>query len=366
VGPASDIAARRYRLAPGVEFAVVEGDRIVFRSEAVRVRLEGRSTVEFVERVVPLLDGATTVADVARQAGGLDPIDLDGHLAALADAGVIEQVEQHTDGNERAGSSPLHEMFEQAGRHRAQSRERVASTRFAVFGLESAGAPIALELARAGAGEIALVDPFPPRDDDPSQLGLEQAQTRQQAVARQLERARYAGRIKLPLDTAWDREAVAGIAAQADVLISAIDRDHAAVAHWVNRAAHAHQRIAAFASISGAKGYVGPVVFPQETPCFMCYRMRALATENEYGDAMALEEARDRRRGPAREREPTMLSVIPVVAGMLTGELLKALVAVGRHAAVARVFEWDGLNGQFSTHEVLVQPSCPVCGKKNS
>ena len=94
--------------------------------------------------------------------------------------------------------------------------------------------------------------------------------------------------------------------------------------------------------------------------------MRALATENEYGDAMALEEARDRKRGASRERGPTMLSVTPVAAGMLAGELLKALVAIGHHASVARVLEWDGIEGRLTSHEILVQPSCPVCGKKNS
>ena len=348
---------------PGTEWVQLGETSGALRSATGRATLEGPNAAAFMADVIPLLGEPRDLRGIATASVRVPVEELQRYLRELVAAGLIEPAAEAAGrSGARSYVEPLAEALALHGRSAAAVAARLGEQRVAVVGLESVGAEIAREVARWGVRALTLVDARAVRPDDPGQISG--GESRQAALAAELA-ARHPGLAVAAPAAAWSAEAVAALAGEIDILVAAVDRDHAAVAHWVNRAALAHRRIAAFASVDGSAATVGPIVFPGETACYMCFRMRAIACADDYAAAMAFEEARDARRTAAAAREPTFGPAVAVAAGLLAGELAKAVAALGRHALAGRVVEWDGMLARWSEHEVLRQPDCPACSKKN-
>lgn len=347
------------RCAPGTEWVLTEPDEAIFRAQAAQATLRGGALTAFVDNVLPLLDGSNDLQRIAVASTSVPVRELERMLAELIEAGIVHSLAAPVPPTRQG---VLAETLAAHGRTEPVVRGRLSNSRFAIFGLESAGAALARQIAGWSPAAVLLADPLPPRDDDPSVLPP--AASRQFGLAKELRRAYPCLSVETPL-TEWNADQVLAAANGADVLIAAVDRDFAAAAHWVNKAAVALNRPAAFVTIDGAQALIGPIVYPDETACYMCYRMRAIACEDDYAAAMAFEEQRDRQRYASPRREPTFLPAVEVAAGILAGELSKTLTAVGHHVLAGRVMVWDGIAGQLSAHDVLRQPACPVCSKKN-
>lgn len=345
-----------------MDFAALEGKRVLFRTDSVTVELEGHSVITFTEQIMPLLDGNRTVEEVAALAGDLDVEDLAGHLGNLAETGILTTSHVHA---RRTPAETLGELLRPAGFDTETVAERLTLQRVAIFGLESSGAELANQLAAAGIGEITLIDPGPLRTDDPATYAPATFASRQEAVAARLNGMDYSGRIIASNAIELTREKVEAIVAEVDIVVAAFDRDFTAVAHWINKAAYEAGKVSAFVSVTGARAVVGPIVLRRETPCFMCYRMRDIATRDDYLAEMALEECRDRRRVFSNEREPTMPMLAPVAGGLLAAEIVKTVLAAGRLALAGRIIMIDGFDARFEEHTILAQPNCSVCSKKN-
>lgn len=354
--------ARTYRLVPGTEWVDVDGQSAIFRSLRSQATLTGEAVSRFVAAVVPLLDGRHSLRELAAASAELPLEALLAHLKALADAGLIEP-----DGGALPDDylAPLVSHLTTEGRAPGVLRDRLSGQRVAIFGLESAGAQLAREFARWGVRQLLLADPSPHRPDDPADLTGAPADSRQALLAAELRHRHPALDVQTPV-AAWSAAAVDAAVAGVDVAIAAADREFAVLAQWVNKAAVAHRKVAAFCTLEGDSAWIGPIVFPEETACYMCYRMRAIACEDDYAAAMAFEERRDKDRGARGPREPTLMPLASVAAGILAMELAKTLTAVGRHAAAGRVLEWNGMRGEPGVHTILRQPQCPVCAKKKA
>jgi bacteriocin biosynthesis cyclodehydratase domain-containing protein len=98
----------------------------------------------------------------------------------------------------------------------------------------------------------------------------------------------------------------------------------------------------------------------------MCYRMRALACEQDFDLAMAYEEHLDRKRSPGLAQRPVLPALPVQLAATLALEAIKSLVRLNQPTLVDKVLAFDGLLSDSQTHPVLVKPGCPVCSKKNS
>jgi bacteriocin biosynthesis cyclodehydratase domain-containing protein len=346
-------------LQPGSEWVLTSSDEIILRAATAQATLKSECMEAFLDDVLPLLHEGADLATIAKSSEHLPIEELERLLGELLQSGMVQSVESL--------SPPSHigvmtQMIAAHGRREEAVSHRLKGARLAVFGLESAGATLARQLATWSPAALVLVDPSPPRPDDPSALIGE---TRQAALAEEIRAGAEDLRVETPLD-AWSAAAVHEAAEHADVLIAAVDRDFAAVAHWVNQASAALSKPSAFLKIDGALAEIGPIVYPGETACYMCYRMRAIACADDYAATMAFEERRDQQRNTSARREPTFLPSLSVAAGILAGELAKTLTAAGRHPLAGRVMLWDGMEGSFSEHDVFRQPACPVCEKKNS
>ncbi len=169
-----------------------------------------------------------------------------------------------------------------------------------------------------------------------------------------------------PVTAAFDRERVRALSEDCTLLIACWDRGFQAAHHWVNHAALAWSLPALFSEIRATTTLAGPLFIPGRSACWMCYRMRAIACEQDFDRAMAFEEHLDQKRQPGLAGRPILTALPLQLAAMLTLEALKCLIKFNPPTLVDKVLAFDGLLGATQSHAVLVKPYCPVCSKKKA
>jgi bacteriocin biosynthesis cyclodehydratase domain-containing protein len=354
-----------YRLAPGIDVVPLGEEAILFRSDTLTARIEGASVAVLRDRVLPLLDGSSSLAQVARQLPGLDLDDVRRRLDGLAEAGILEQADHAMPPTGR--SRPLLAFLQAAGLPATQARERLAGLRVAVFGLEGPGAYAAAALAACGIGQLVLVDPYPCQQGNLAlmpPLHLEAVgQPREQALQRALEAQGVDTRVELGAMDPVDAAGVDALTGTCQLVIGAFDKGLSAVNQWLNRASLKHGVSALYARLAAHVGVVGPLVIPDRSACYLCWRMRAIACADSYSEVMAHERFLAGQRRPALHDRPALPTLAPFVGGLVATEAMKLLLSIGSETLAGRVHEFDALQLRDQTHAVLRVPGCPACGR---
>ena len=132
-----------------------DGDEVLhFISPHRRIKLKGRFFREFVQHVVPRLDGSRSFQQVASEVGELFlEKDLAACLALLSENGLLEdaanwKLEERLQQRLR----PQLNLFQDLSAQPWELQEKLVRSRVTVFGLNGAGAAAALSLAAAGIG----------------------------------------------------------------------------------------------------------------------------------------------------------------------------------------------------------------------
>lgn len=357
-----------YSLAPGVDAVPLGNGQVLFRSDTLAIRLEGEAARLLAEQVLPLLDGQHPWAVVAAAVPGIDPADLRRHLDALVDAGVLRRggaLPAAVD----AARAPFLLLLESLGRPAGEARARLAALRVAIAGLEGPGAHLAAILAQCGVGHLTLIDPYPCQAGNLALLpGLAPnavGRPRQEALAAALRQALPDAPPNLELGpTPITRESLAALAPGYDLLVGCFDRGFSSAQHWLNRASLASGVPAIYAEARGHLAWAGPLVLPGATACYMCYRMRSIAGEEDFVTAMAYEEFLDGQKQPALHTRAVLPTLPPYLASLLAADILKVLLGLDRPALADKMLEFNGLTLATEVHPVLQHPDCPVCGVK--
>src|SRR6266542_104570 len=150
---------------------------------------------------------------------------------------------------------PLRSHLEATGLTVSEARHRLAGVRVGVIGPEWPGAHASAILARCGVEVSGLA--------------------------------------------AVTRERVHALVRDCRLLVSCLDKGFAAAHHWLNSASLRWGVPAVYAQLDGDTALVGPLVVPARTACYLCWRMRTVACAEDFGEAMAQEEALATRRLPA-------------------------------------------------------------------
>lgn len=363
-----------YDLAPGTDVVTLEESAVLFKSDTVVLRLEGESASVFQEKILPLLDGRKSLQAVASHFPGLSFEELRDQLDELVTAGILrrsESPQQSRSGSLETGFAPALDRFWNAldalGLPLEQAKTRLATMKVVVFGLEAHGAHVADLLARAGVGDLKLVDPFPlhPGDQCALPLGVKSASdSRQDSLQAALEQLDTPTRIEVHPGADLNRGEVLSSAEGADFLVGCFDRGFSAAHQWINRASLELGIPAVFGEIWGHRLLAGPLVLPGEGACLLCWKMRSAACQEEFKDVMAYEEYLDRQRQPEMHRRPAFPVAAPVLGGILAMEILKTTLAFGRPALAGRIQEIDLLSSESTFHPLLQRPDCPACKKK--
>ncbi|MFI7061503.1 TOMM precursor leader peptide-binding protein [Kribbella sp. NPDC050124] len=143
------------------------------------------------------------------------------------------------------------------------------------------------------------------------------------------------------------REELPAVMTGADLVIAADDGAFPVLHSWVNTTGLRLAVPTLHVAVRGPQATVGPLVLPGEGPCYLCWRMRALACEQDFAAAMAVEEELDARRSPDAAQ-----AVLPALLEMVTrAELSDGVLAL------------DAGTGVEQLHPVLPRPDCPACAK---
>ena len=353
-----------FRLAPGVECVQLDGHSVVLVSDWVRLKLEGESAVGFANAVLPALSTWRNLQELVPLFPGVRDEEWITKLRALEEAGVV-LMSNDPAAIDAADTSGLFDLVRALGADPLAATSRLGALSVAIFGVEHVGAYLAASLAPLGLKRLLIVDPFlvPTRDARSWPFaGTVVERTRQHALVASLrERVARPDSIQSFGAEKLDHLAVEQIASQCDLMVGTFDRGFSAAHHWINKSALQHGIPALFANASGVTATVGPWVFPGESACFMCWRMRTIAAQPSFDKTMACEQHHDAQRLPRGSDRPTLPGVPEWAAGLLCSEALTTLLGLSVPTLANAVIELHGLEKTVKRHEFLHRPDCPSC-----
>jgi molybdopterin-synthase adenylyltransferase len=334
--------------------------------------LKGYSFREFHQRVVPLLDGRHSVDEIRQETADLfREEDLIASLEMLGEHGVL--VEGDIDGptaDVAARLAPQLNFFHDTVAHEAgdsgqAAQARLAAATVAIVGLGGAGAGTAIALGAAGVGTVRCVDwlPIAPADvylspflrvDD---VGVPRAT----AIARQLRAS--APQVQAPTftDPLDSEDGLRGAIAGADVVVCCLDAGQSNLIYKLNRVCLADGVRWIACSLDGAEITVGPALHPGRGPCYLCYRMRAVACAGNPEEAFAFERQLDRRKRDESGRRENLVFGAGLAANLLGLEVVKELTGIAEPSLVGRLLTIQLADLGVQKHMVLRKPWCPAC-----
>ncbi|MCW3052562.1 MAG: UBA/THIF-type binding protein [Chthonomonadales bacterium] len=342
-------------------------ETLIFTSERRQIKLKGRSFREFYREVVPLLDGRHTLEEIQEAAEDIfAPEDLEQCLIYLAQNGILQDAEADTLPTEVAQRlAPQLNFFHEIGLNPQEAQAQLARATITVLGMGSVGASVTLALAGAQVGTVRCVDALPVTHADtalaplflPEDVGTLRAEiVRRKIAALQVPVAVIT--VTQPLQT--DEEVQAAVAGS-DFVICCADSGQMGLFYKLNRVCMKLRLPWTSCAVSGLEGVVGPTVTPGETPCYLCYRMRAVACTSNAEAELAYLHFLDRRKrddSGVRENHPF---AVGIVSNMMALEAMKALLDGLQSSARGRILVLDFLHATTKSHVILRKPRCPVC-----
>ncbi len=314
IAPARELEIAELGSAAGSEQHGADGDLAV-RTLSATLRLEGGVARVVRDRILPVLSRPRSREDLLDELSDLPAAEIERLLRLLLDAGVL--VELHDEVPGWLG------MVTSSARDREAFAARLAALRVVLIGQAEVAGAVAAALAAARVPPEQVVRASYPRQRD-----------------------------ELP-----------ALVAGTDLVVAIGDGAFPVLHPWVNAAGLRSGVPTLHAEVRGARATVGPLVLPGEGPCYLCWRMRALACQEDFDAVMALEEAMDARRTPDAAR-PLLPALLPMVTGALVAELFALTLRIAQPRLVAGVLTLDGLDGAETLHPILPRPDCPVCAKK--
>lgn len=339
------------------------GDEVLhFVSPQRHIKLKGFSFREFVQHVVPMLDGRHALGEIHAEVADLfDFDDLVACFDLLAEQGVIEDTGQWSlDGTQQEKLRPQLNLFHDLSPEPWKMQQRLTDHCVTVIGLTSVGVAAARALSAAGVGRLRAVDPesVTPADVyfNPEFSMNDCGRLRVDALRPHIT-SEYEGIDRCLTSDEAVSEAIHG----ADFLVNCLDEGNLSLAYRLNRVALRTRARSINVSASGFEAIVGPTVYPGETACYMCYRMRLLACTDNPETAYDFESFLDRRK---KDDSPHRANLVmnSAIAGQLAAiEVLKELVGISSPTTRGRIVVIDLRDLSSTMHTVLRKPWCPAC-----
>jgi bacteriocin biosynthesis cyclodehydratase domain-containing protein len=317
--PGLDVANLSSSNGAGHDGPAASGD-VVLRTPSTTLRLKGGLARVVRDRILPALARPRPRADLLDELSDLPAVEIDRLVGSLLDAGVLVEVDNDPD----PLPSWLYSVSSSA-RERKALAGRLAALRVVLIGRADVTEAVRAALTGSGIEPDRVVRaPYPRQRDE------------------------------LP-----------ALMAAADLVLAADDGSLPVLHAWVNTVGLQLDIPTLHADLRGSRATIGPLVLPAESPCYLCWRMRALACEEDFAAAMALEEELDAHRLPEAAARPVLPALLPMVTGALVAELFALTLAIAPPRLAAGALTLDALGGTAELHPVLPRPDCPACAKKD-
>ncbi len=313
-----------------------------------------------VERIVlPLLDGSRTIGEIRAAIGEkLTDSSLNQCLEFLIDNRLV--VENAVDLDSRAYLLPQISLYHELGFEQKDVQKHLANARIAVFGLGGSGLVAATNLATAGIGFLRLCDDnFLMMSDRVNKIGAFQSVQ----AAQQIEAIAEVTQTEIVTDPLTDDATVNALLDDVDLVIVATDAVSVNLAYRLNRLCLKMQRPLLPGGAVGVEGNIGPLVLFQDSPCYLCYRMRSMSCAKLPEAELAIEQFLDReRRSQPRLRESLPIGQM-LVGSYLALEAVKMLLGLPI-ATNGKLLHLDLLGTKLTHNVVLKKPGCPHCSQQ--
>ncbi len=247
--------------------------------------------------------------------------------------------------NERYSRQILFEGIGETG------QARLLNARAVIIGCGALGAVQAETLARAGVGQLVLVDrDFVEESNLQRQIMFEEEDARQRlpkAVAAARRLARVNSDIQItPLVTDVNYENIEEIISGADVVMDGTDNFE--TRYLINDACVKNNVAWIYGAAVGSYGLT-MTVLPHETPCLRC----------------VLEEMPEPGSGPTCDTAGVVMPIISIIASIQAAEALKILTDQKDklHGSLVRIDVWDFEINRTRLANFAGQADCPVCSQ---
>jgi bacteriocin biosynthesis cyclodehydratase domain-containing protein len=343
------------------------GDEVLhFVSERRSLKLKGRAFREFRQRVIPMLNGRHSIEEIETATADVFPADeLRDALEVLSDQGILIGVPKDAASSEIAERmAPQLNLFHDLAPGLTLQNSLEAAT-VAVLGLSGAGAGIALSLAAAGVGTIRCIDSHTVAPSDVylapftsvSAVGVGRAETISELVKRAAPQVQVVADDRRLESEEELRTAIAG----ADIVACCLDAGQSNLIYKLNRVCLAAKMRWIACSLAGAEIIAGPAMHPGKGPCYLCYRMRAVACAGNPDDAFAYERFLDRRKRDDSSRRENLVFGAGLAANFIGIEIVKELTGLAEPSLVGRILTVRLTDLAVEKHFVLRKPWCPAC-----
>lgn len=308
-----------YRTVGTLRAIALGDDALLLKSDHASCRIEGASAKPVAEVIIPALSSWASLDDVCARAGGYARDDVAGLLDSLVEARLVITRSDKPPGDAAQAAAAL-SVLADIGIDETAAAKRLATLRVGVVGDGQHARWLVQSLGAQAVGTIRA-------------LGVEEDLT---------------------------RDGLAAAAGELDCLLVAVDAARLSARHWANQAALATGCPAIFVDVASTEAVVGPTVLPGETGCYLCFRMRHLATRDAFTEAMAHERDLDEAREPVSDR-PSFPGLAPMALGALLAEAFRLLFGPLHPDLANAVLVIDAIEATQVRHEVLRQPDCPQC-----
>jgi ribosomal protein S12 methylthiotransferase accessory factor len=337
------------------------GDGLVLVAAMATLRLEGGVARVVHDRLLPAVAAWPTRQALLDSLTDLPRGDIVRLLDRLIDAGLILELPAESDAEPPTWTELVAPRLEERQALATRAKGAVVT----VIGASEAARGLIATLAATGVGTVVHADPYLAYTDDVAASELEPNDIERTSVMAPPSADRTTETLIQRSPVKLTREGIASLVTVSDMALTIVDPQLSAVRVWVNAASLEHNIPSLHASINGTHAHVGPLVLPGQGPCFLCWRMRAIACRDDFEVAMALEEALDAIRRTPDTANPVLPTLWPSVAGALGHEVLAVTLGAALPRLTGRVLHLDGLTATERLHPVLPRPDCPACGARD-
>jgi bacteriocin biosynthesis cyclodehydratase domain-containing protein len=315
----------------------LDDGRVVLSRGIAKVLLGGEGADAVAETLVALLDGTRERAEIVDAFPGRLRSEVDRILGMLIERRLVGLDESAEPDGDVLQSSFYASFGSGAGRAHAE----LASANVVVYGVNLIARSLARSLLELGIGSLTLVG-HPVLSDEFAAARLEE-----------LDGGPDAPTGMRVVDREPDLDGVSLVCATSDL------GEPEALAD-LNRLALREERLFLPAWVADLIGYVGPLVYPFETACFRCYRLRADSNDPTY--AVSRQIRRQVTEEPVGRASSGLLPPMAAVVGEIAAiEVVKALTQFAPSDAVGRLIEINLVSFGSLVRRVLKVPRCPDC-----
>ncbi|MBD2365239.1 TOMM precursor leader peptide-binding protein [Anabaena minutissima FACHB-250] len=369
--------SKRLRLLEHLVIRVIpsdgnDGEGMIFNTTRRTLEVKGQSLHDLDRVVFPLLDGSRTLGEIRHAVQEkLTNSSLDKCLKFLIDNRLVEDFEEEDIDldtlTHRTQLLPQLGLYHELGFQQKDVQKQLANARIAVFGLGGSGLVAAMTLAASGIGFLRLCDDaYIDPSDTLMMSGWELSQVgagRSVQAAQRIEAMGGVTQTETVTDALNDDEIVSSSLQDIDLVIVATDAVSVNLAYRLNRLCLQMKLPLLPGGAAGVEATVGPLVFSEDGPCYLCYRMRSMACAKLPEAKLALEQFLNReRRSQPRLRENLPIGYT-LVGSYLALDALKMFLGLPI-ATDGKLLHLDLISTQMTHHVVLKKPGCPHCSPR--